>query len=115
MSKKQNKNEFRPRKDHHLKTWPSFFRDVRTHAKSFELRRNDRDFKTGDVLYLNEWDPELEAYSGESEKRTISHIFVGGRFGLGTGFCILSFAPTNPASLIDMEPAHYAINQHKQS
>jgi len=113
MSEKQNKNEFRPKKEHHLKTWPSFFRDVRSNGKSFELRRNDRDFKVGDTLFLNEWDPEFEVYSGECEKRTISYVFAGGRFGLGKGFCILSFEPVNPGTLIDMEPAKYVSHKEK--
>lgn len=42
---------------HNLKTWPEYFRAVRNREKTFELRFNDRDFKVGDVLLLQEFNP----------------------------------------------------------
>jgi hypothetical protein len=40
---------------HELKTIPKYFEDVKKGKKTFEVRRNDRDFKVGDFLALNEW------------------------------------------------------------
>lgn len=42
---------------HELKTWPEFFRACRSGDKTFELRYNDRDYKVGDELELNEFEP----------------------------------------------------------
>ena len=54
---------------HELKTWPKYFAAVRSGQKRFEIRRNDRDFKVGDILVLREFDPEDDAYTGQAEER----------------------------------------------
>ena len=41
---------------HSLKTEPKYFEAVLSGKKTFELRKNDRDFRVGDYLALNEWD-----------------------------------------------------------
>lgn len=40
---------------HALKTLPEYFEAVWENKKTFELRKNDRDFKVGDYLAFNEW------------------------------------------------------------
>lgn len=42
---------------HELKTWPGFFSALKKGEKTFELRRNDRDFVKGDTLVLKEFHP----------------------------------------------------------
>jgi len=49
-----------------LKCWPESFAGIKKGIKRHELRRNDRDYKRGDVLYLEEWDPQTGQYSGDS-------------------------------------------------
>lgn len=49
---------------HDLKTWPLYYRAVRDGTKTFELRRNDREYRVGDLLILKEWEPEGEFYTG---------------------------------------------------
>jgi hypothetical protein len=42
-------------KIHELKTIKPFFNQVYIGMKTFEVRKNDRDFKIGDVLHLKEY------------------------------------------------------------
>jgi Domain of unknown function (DUF3850) len=41
-----------------LKTIPEYFQLVHDRIKTFEFRKNDRNFQVGDVLVLYEWDDE---------------------------------------------------------
>ena len=49
---------------HELKTWPESFGAIFYGYKRFEVRKNDRDYKVGDVLILKEYIPETKEYSG---------------------------------------------------
>jgi hypothetical protein len=42
---------------HDLKIWPQYFVEVAAEQKTFEIRKNDRDYQVGDVLRLREWEP----------------------------------------------------------
>lgn len=53
------------RRVHHLKAWPEFFQKLKTREKNFEVRRNDRDYRVGDTLFIREWDPREETFTGE--------------------------------------------------
>jgi ASC-1-like (ASCH) protein len=49
---------------HELKCWNEFFEPLSDGRKTFEIRKNDRGFHTGDILVLKEWNPFTEEYSG---------------------------------------------------
>ena len=51
---------------HALKTWPEYFEAICDGRKRFELRKNDRCFKVGDILLLRHWDPATGNYNGRS-------------------------------------------------
>jgi len=76
-----------------LKIWPEYFRMILFGEKSFEVRKNDHDFKVGDVLCLKEWDPVTEAYSGRETEQEVTYILPGGQFGIEPDFCIMSIKP----------------------
>ena len=76
-------------KTHRLKTWPEFFDAVERGVKNFEIRKDDVDFRIGDVLILQEWDPGPKRYTGRECQRRITYVLRGGRFGIETGYIIL--------------------------
>lgn len=66
---------------HLLKIWPEHYQAV-THLdpnqrKTVEIRKDDRKFAVGDLLELQEWDPETERYTGEQTFRRVTHILRG--------------------------------------
>lgn len=44
--------------EHELKCRPEYFNRVCIGQKTFEVRKNDRNFQVGDVLILKEYSPE---------------------------------------------------------
>lgn len=77
---------------HFLKTWPAFFVEVAAGRKTFEARKADRDYRVGDTLVLQEWDPAANWYSGREVRRSISYMLTGPGFGVEAGYCILALA-----------------------
>ena len=87
---------------HHLKAWPSSYRPLSLGLKTAEYRRNDRGFRIGDTLCLEEWIPEgneyelqeAEAdaygYTGREQLAKITHIIEGPDFGIPEGYALLS-------------------------
>jgi hypothetical protein len=77
-------------KHHNLKTWPKHFDAVARGEKTFEARKNDRDFQVGDTLTLQRFNPKTQEFTGAEIDARVSHILHGGAFGIETGHCILS-------------------------
>ena len=57
---------------HDLKILPEYYLAVDNRIKTFEIRRNDRDYKVGDTLRLREY--RDGQYTGRMLYRTISYI-----------------------------------------
>lgn len=82
--------EPRPSKLHVLKCWPKFFKAIVSGEKTFELRKNDRDFRVEDTLLLMEYDPETKEYTGEQVRvcvRTLENLD-----GLCVRYCLMQIA-----------------------
>ena len=78
---------------HELKCWPRYYEAILWNHRTFELRKNDRSFQTGDTLRLREWDPETKEYTGRHTERRVIHILHAdecGIKGLQPGYCIMS-------------------------
>lgn len=59
---------------HKLKIMPEYFSDVCTGKKSFEIRKNDRDFRVGDMLLLCEYLPDKKEFTGRVVDRKVTYI-----------------------------------------
>ncbi|EHB6445277.1 TPA: DUF3850 domain-containing protein [Enterococcus faecalis] len=57
---------------HHLKILPEYFEAVVSGDKCFEIRKNDRGYKVGDILRLNEY--EDGKYTGNFHVAEITYI-----------------------------------------
>ncbi len=80
---------------HALKTWPEYYEAIEKGDKLFELRKDDRPFKTGDYVLLQEYDPQKEMYTGKELQFNICFILrdLPKSFGLKPGFCVLGLKP----------------------
>ncbi len=56
------------------KAWPEFFEAVESGKKKFELRLNDFEVSEGDILVLEEWDPEKKEYTGRSVEKKVGYV-----------------------------------------
>lgn len=59
-------------KVHSLKITPMYFREILTGSKNFEVRYNDRNYKVGDILSLEEFD--AKGYTGKFLNAEITYI-----------------------------------------
>lgn len=75
-------------KIHELKIWPQFFNETINGHKRFEIRRNDRDFKSGDDIQLKEWCPVENKYTGRNKQFRIKCVLKDFQ-GIKKGYCIL--------------------------
>lgn len=59
---------------HALKTEPIYFRSIIEGIITFNVRKADRDFKVGDTLLLQEYDPNKEKYTGQEWSGLITFL-----------------------------------------
>lgn len=104
-----------PGRFHELKTWPDYYVHLLDGTKTFEYRRNDRDFRVGDVLYLREWEPlawdgaapTLGRYTGRSMCRRVTYML-----NTSQEFVIMALESATPPNA---EPAPSAICTCRES
>jgi hypothetical protein len=75
----------------HLKTETKYYQAITHGEKYFEVRKNDRDFQWGDILYLQ------ESVNGILTGREfgpieIKYILPGGQFGIDADYCVLQLS-----------------------
>jgi hypothetical protein len=88
---------------HKLKCLDDFYQDVITGKKTFEVRKNDRDFAIGDTIDQQEITVgpnqftglDEFSYTGETMKMEITYMLKGGRWGIEEGYCVLGIKPFN--------------------
>lgn len=81
-------------KVHKLKILPEYFSAVLSGKKTFELRKNDHDYKVGDVVELQEYTENR--YTGRAVEGVISYVLKScSEYGLDDSYCIFSFILTS--------------------
>jgi len=86
--------------EHTLKTLARYWDAVADGRKTFEVRKNDRAFQTGDILILEKWDDDEGRYyitepgmfSAVKLRKRITYLLQGGQFGIEPGYCVLGLA-----------------------
>lgn len=75
---------------HNIKIKPEYYVKVLTGAKTFELRKNDRNYCIGDIVNLMEWDDD--GCTGRHYMITISYVLKDCmEYGLMDGYCIFGW------------------------
>jgi len=91
---------------HHLKLNAAYYDDSASGLKTFEIRKNDRDFKVGDVLELREWVwSGLErkgAYTGAVHWKFITYILDDEEY-LHDGYVCLAVSPISEPKEVEHE------------
>jgi hypothetical protein len=102
--------------EHELKIWPNFFNDIVSGRRTFDVRRDDRNFKPGDTIMFKEWEPKERGkqdapyYTGRTHRMRISYILDPrpGRdpdCGLVPGYVVMGLMPVAFQPTID-KPQH---------
>jgi hypothetical protein len=81
---------------HELKTWPLYFAAVANGSKPFEVRKDDRGFAVGDVLWLREWDPATQEYTGEECSAVVTYVLRDYPPAIGAGYAVLGVEGVPP-------------------
>lgn len=75
---------------HDLKIEPRYFEAVINNRKTFEIRKNDRDYREGDYLALNELTDSGDQYTGRSILVRVKYIVSDYRF-CREGYVVMGF------------------------
>jgi len=86
---------------HDIKTWPPFYQMSLDEDKPFELRKNDRNYKVGDILWSREWDPRKKDYTGRAAKYKVKSLVEKDPWGFLTpGTCCMGLS--KPFDIVEL-------------
>ena len=72
---------------HRIKTVQPYFGDMKTGLKTFESRKDDRNYQVGDILVLLEYDPRTDTYSGDVLVKRVTYKLP--ETACSPGYCVL--------------------------
>lgn len=75
---------------HKIKITSDYYIADKNMTKSFEVRKNDRNYQVGDILELREW--QNNKYTGQTIRRKITYILNNQNY-CKEGFVILGIIP----------------------
>ncbi|MBU0456905.1 MAG: DUF3850 domain-containing protein [Nanoarchaeota archaeon] len=59
---------------HIKKVWPEYFQKILDGKKTYELRLADWECDEGDILVLQEWNPETKKYTGREIEKEVTYV-----------------------------------------
>ena len=59
---------------HTKKVWPEYFQKILDGKKTYELRLADWECNEGDILVLQEWNPETKEYTGREIEKEVTYV-----------------------------------------
>ena len=90
---------------HELKIYPGYFESIIQGVKTFEVRKDDRGYRLGDYIALNEYipgNPEGERYTGRSSLYRIIHLLSDPEF-CKEGYVVLGITLCGIVESVPME------------
>ena len=107
ISEETKRIPLRDRRNIEKKILPEYFKGIRTHTKTFELRKDEDDIKPGDILVLREWDGEKYT-GGRTRREVVSVLKDCPEYGLMEGYVLLSLQVPGwdlfrPSAVLDEE------------
>ena len=97
---------------HEVKIWPSGFEAIRS-GRRCDIRRNDRNYEAGDLLWMREWSPENRRYTGRAVSVKITDVLhIAGmdtpiKNVLGLNPCM---APVNELVILSLDARENALS-----
>lgn len=76
---------------HEVKITRRYYKDVSSGKKTFEIRKDDRHYETGDLLALQKYDYNKDKYTGNIIVCEITYIHCG--YGMQEGYVVLGIDP----------------------
>lgn len=80
---------------HTIKTWDEYMMDIASGKKTFEVRKNDRNYEVEDKLILQGFDNTNKKYTGKWIIADVVYILHGGQFGIEEGYCVMGIKVIN--------------------
>lgn len=80
--------------EHELKLDTAYFARVESGQKTFEIRKNDRDYQVGDTLLLREYDPKGEYFIDHSSAIQAKIVYMSTAYQQD-GYCVLGIEVKN--------------------
>jgi hypothetical protein len=82
-----------PRHVHELKILPQYFNAIVEGVKTFEVRKNDRNYQVGDILYLREYDfLTFPDYTGREVYVKVTYILSDPEY-VKEGYVVMAIKP----------------------
>lgn len=78
--------------EHSIKIQKQYFDSMLKLQKTFEIRKNDRNYQINDTLILKEID-ENKVYTGRELIVKVTYIYKSPIHGLKLGYCIMAVRP----------------------
>lgn len=99
-------------REHELKCWPPYFGAIASGQKTFEIREKRKfAFEIGDVLWLREWNPLTNSYTGNEQRVEVTYLIDGAKDGFLPADLVVMGIKLLPAAAQPAKPqyawAHY--------